>query len=192
MSVVFLVSLHFCGVGVEPPGTEKWREEYAVWSTVIDQVFTDTETKLFVVLDQTSYQDSDDAGLHKWLQGLLKRSPELAASDLFADFLVRSKRSIHLQDKFTLDTDYVLVSEEQIDELLQKDSDCWTGFHRKYPDADGLLRLSGVGFNQTRDQALVYVRVQMVGFSWKGKHVVLSKKDGQWTVRHALLTLMEV
>jgi hypothetical protein len=64
----------------------------------------------------------------------------------------------------------------------------WATFHRHYPGANVLLKLSDVGFNQSRTQAVIYVEAIHVGdarrncLGGEGFYVSLSKVHGKWVI----------
>jgi hypothetical protein len=60
----------------------------------------------------------------------------------------------------------------------------WGLFYRIYPDSQGVMTLSGIGFNQNATQALAYVGNQMHWASGAGYYVLLSKEDDRWIIKH--------
>ena len=66
----------------------------------------------------------------------------------------------------------------------------WPDFFRRYPKAQGLLKLSRVGFNQAGDRALLYIRNQWGGKSGLGGFVFLSLKGSQWVVTEKTVEIL--
>lgn len=58
----------------------------------------------------------------------------------------------------------------------------WDAFYKAYPGAQGHMTLSRVGFNQTLDEALVYVTNGAGELAWEGYYLLLSKVDRAWKV----------
>ena len=55
-------------------------------------------------------------------------------------------------------------------------------FQKEFPHNQGLIALSGVGFNRTRTQAMFYVD-HFCGLCGGGRYVLMAKIDGAWHVR---------
>ena len=58
----------------------------------------------------------------------------------------------------------------------------WRRFYARYPDSPGLVRLSRVGFDRAREQALVFVYHICGGRCGTGGYVLLSRAGEQWEV----------
>ena len=66
-------------------------------------------------------------------------------------------------------------------EHIFRDGDGWARFRREFPESDGTLRFSRVGFDQDVTQAILYAGQQ---FDWNlgsGGFWLFSKLDGEWT-----------
>ena len=55
-------------------------------------------------------------------------------------------------------------------------------FQKEFPHNQGLIALSGVGFNRTRTQAVFYVD-HFCGLCGGGRYVLMAKVDGAWHVQ---------
>ena len=55
-------------------------------------------------------------------------------------------------------------------------------FYKKYPNFDGVISLSQVGFNERHDQALVYVAYTCGGLCGSGSYVLLARTNGRWLI----------
>lgn len=66
----------------------------------------------------------------------------------------------------------------------------WDEFFARYPSARGRLALSRVGFNDSGNQALVYVWHAYGNLGAEGRAFLLEKESGKWMVVQAVLCAM--
>ena len=59
-------------------------------------------------------------------------------------------------------------------------SDGWQGFRRRFPDSGGFLQMSVVGFDSTRQRAMVYVAHSCGGLCGGGTHHLLERDGTRW------------
>jgi len=66
---------------------------------------------------------------------------------------------------------------------LNQDEDwSWDGFYESFPKYVGLTRVSRVGFNEDRTQALLYIGRQTHWLSGLGVVYFLVRAAGQWNI----------
>ena len=82
------------------------------------------------------------------------------------DFLKKNLYSTKLQKQFPIDERYYLISEDE-------------AYTRGY----FVLGLSRVGFNSSKDRALVYVTYSMGGRNTKERYFALTRTGDQWVVQ---------
>ena len=80
-----------------------------------------------------------------------------------------------LQPDMEIGAGYVLLTQNDKSQLFNQNQDGWQLFYEKYPDAPGITALSRVGFNQTLDQALVYVGTQSQWLAGAGYYLLLKR-----------------
>lgn len=98
-------------------------------------------------------------------------------------FVARNNRAYPLiSGDFSVDQPIVLLSQADISEFFGDQGTGWDGFYEKYPDAQGILELSRVGFNATTTQALVYAGNQSNWLAGIGWLILLEKHGDQWEV----------
>jgi len=165
-------------------------EEYAVYSAVLNAEFAaETATRQFVIDDYTpSPKKPKFTG---FIGGLTFSGAALPPIDpqTAADFDAKIKESSALERKFSLNLPYVLVSECDLRKIFPPDAQGhidagpWQQFYEKYPGALGIISLSRVGFNSTKQEAVVRVAVQYGLLGGSGKVFVLSKRSEKWEIR---------
>ncbi len=156
-------------------------EEYAVYSTLINQMYNFDGIDRVVIGSQTSIQDSIAGNSNTTLQYVAKHLPRDSVSwETLNDFQAKNKQPQLLKPLFKIELKYVFLSKEEQGELFQTDND-WTAFLIKYPK-QRLITLSRIGFNHEMNQAIVYIGSQSGPKSGSGFYVLLTKKDGIWSI----------
>jgi hypothetical protein len=71
--------------------------------------------------------------------------------------------------------------------MMEMSEEGWARFYDEYPQSEGFLSLSRVGFGRKKSQALVYValvRGHLSGRMWgDGRYILVLKKKGRWRVQ---------
>ncbi len=112
-----------------------------------------------------------------------KRMPAVANATI-ADFRRQPPQSV--AKRFLLLRTILFAPPKTVEELFRT-SGGWGEFHRRFPDTDGYLRFSPVGFNAARKEALVaidYSCGELCGF---GRWISLVKKHGVWQVKESIM-----
>jgi hypothetical protein len=101
---------------------------------------------------------------------------------LIDDFNSKNEGPHRLSDRFSADKKVVLLLEAESAEIFNKGG--WDEFYRRYPRSGGLILLSRVGFNASRDLAFLYVGSSSGPRSGTGCFVLLqkSKANGKWYI----------
>lgn len=95
-----------------------------------------------------------------------------------SNYLEVNKKIWLIQEKFTLEIPYKIVSGETIKSMVEKNN--WEEFYNRYPNSGGYIGLSAVGFNEDKTIAVVYVAHSCGQLCGGGRYHVLRKKDGKW------------
>lgn len=156
------------------------REEYAVYSAMIPMIYGGARANHLVIVNPTLYAGSTKSKGN--IEFTFPGGPPVS-QQTFDDFLQRNKSNRWLTRKFDLNCEYVLVDAVEIKTIASfKPMDDWKEFHRKYPEAAGYVTLSRVGFNETRDQALMLTSFVCHPLCDEGVYILLAKSDGAWKV----------
>ena len=168
-------------------------EEYAVYSSLLSAKYATQKVQRLVIDDYTPSPKRDPfIGFIAGMTFSGAKRPEVQP-ETAKDFDAKNKESFALEKKFSLTLPYVLVSESDLREIFRRDAKgyisegAWRRFYEKYPGAQGIMSLSRVGFNRTKDQALVYVANQSSLLGGSGSFLVLSKRNGKWEIQKEAL-----
>lgn len=165
-------------------------EEYAVYSALIQAVFIDPykdadRPELIVIDDETSLGPTGPT-LAETLKFVQVDLPGLT-DEVVQDFAARNQQTYPLEPLLTLSVKNVLISQEELNTIF-KNQDGWDIFYSKFPNSQGRMTLSCVGFNPEKDMALVYVGNQSYWLAGAGFYVLLEKVAGQWIVKSKTIT----
>lgn len=103
-------------------------------------------------------------------------------------FRVQNDAAYPVRPDLELGSGYVLLSQSEMSQIFSQNRDGWELFYERYPDAPGITTLSKVGFNNTLDQALVYVGTMSHWLAGAGYYVLLKKSNGSWIVDQQVMT----
>ncbi|MBA7572259.1 hypothetical protein ES708_14035 [subsurface metagenome] len=91
----------------------------------------------------------------------------------------------YLDNMFSIGTtDVRLISEDEYDYFLDRDyrENKWSIFYDKYPNSNGLIELSRIGFNHDFNQAILEIWHSVGKTGSKGIIYFLTKTDDIWIV----------
>ncbi len=145
-------------------------EGYKVYSTIIPRDPTDPGQTLVIEAQTFSFA--------------MCLAPEGESAPILepaiANYQDLARRRWHLIRKFSLSKPYTLVEKRDLDGYFEKGSGGWEGFYSRYPKSGGYFFLSPVGFNSSKDVAVVAMTHSCGPLCADGKFSVLRKKDGEW------------
>jgi hypothetical protein len=157
-------------------------EVYAVYSAVIQTRYIDTRKPELIVIGDETGLDYFSGTLGDHLKSVRQGLPDLT-DEVSANFETQNQQPQPLKPLLTLSVKYVFISQSEI-EMTFKGQDGWKIFYDKYPNAQGHMRLSGVGFNPQRDLALVYVDNMSQALMGGGYYILLKKVNDKWTIQN--------
>jgi hypothetical protein len=163
-------------------------EEYAVYSALIHSLYANG-AKVLVIDNFVSGcvpVGNNAEGERAWLKSLDKlpsKLPKLSAKTI-ADFKSKARTCRTIEAKLTLPTKYILFSQAERRAIFSKAdvNQSWQSFRQKYPDANGYINISNIGFNEDRTQALVDTFRKCGDKCGGEKMVLLTKTNGKWSV----------
>lgn len=164
-------------------------DEYAVLSVLLSKKSQGDKLQRFVIADHTiASKKGPFTGIAFGLTFSGARPPEVQP-DTKVDFDTKGRDTSLLAAHFNLKLPYVLVSDKELHEVFRDepkgspDQEGWHRFYERYPGAPGILAISRVGFNASKDQAMIFV-IHRAGFlAGSGVFYVMHKQqDGGWEI----------
>ena len=161
-------------------------EEYAVYDTVIKSLYQTESIELIVINDHTATDLAPGETLEQAMQYVQDNMEQVIDPETLADYKNQNQKSIQLEESFSLDIPYILLTETQSNQILDATNN-WDNFNQTYPNAQGIMTLSRVGFNAGRDQAVLYIGNRAGLGTGEGFYVFLTKEGEEWAINSSLL-----
>jgi hypothetical protein len=174
-------------------------EEYEIFTLVIDSLFVKPDTKQIVICDSTlspcyEFLANRIPKSYKSLSKLFKyRKIKMISKILANDFYIQNTRKYFLnKNAFKFNLPCTLLTNRNLtknvfDSIICIDSDCWKLFYSMYPKAQGITTVSRVGFNNNKNQAILYVDVGRGYLDAVSYFILLEKKYGIWRIKKKIL-----
>jgi len=187
--IVFLAFLVAACAGsptpVSTPSTAQIdTEEQAVYAALLRNLYTASN---YALMDTTATGMSGVTDTGTSLDRMLLDMHDLERSTA-ESFSTRNATTTPVSPDMVLGVEYVLVSQEEMSQIFSQNRDGWVLFYERYPDTPGITTISRVGFNESLDQALVYIGTMSHWLAGAGYHVLLGKVNGAWIVEQQVMT----
>jgi len=150
-----------------PTAVDSKSEDYVIYSVVLDEYFAKQQQIKHVMIGDHTTMDFPPILIG--MSGLgdsMKEIRETAAKDLLQDYTQENKISVLLEARFSSRLPVALISEARRDRIFDMKGegekktanlDGLRELERLYPNSQGFMSLSRIGFNKDSTQALVYV-----------------------------------
>lgn len=137
--------------------------------------------------DDTLLEDDDGKPLSwKKMSGYLHKEVRTLQGSTLDSFRDATNHPAPFSPSFHLPVPYELVAKAEIDAIFKKGG-WWMDFYKKYPDSQGLLTLSRVGYSADRKQAMFHAKNHCGGKCGTGSYVVMEKTNRGWKVAKEVL-----
>jgi len=163
------------------PAPQDSAVDYAVYKALVETMYTDPKVQRVVIRDYTISSLNPAVSDDKMFEALQKDLPEVDQA-MRDSYLARNAQSSLLNDRFNLKVPVTLLSQADFDGFFAKGGKGWDNFYFQYPNSQGVLALSRVGFNASGDKALVCASTQVYALAGAAYAVVLSLENGLWKV----------
>jgi hypothetical protein len=157
-------------------------EEELVYLAVLNDLFLKDNVKLLVISNQTRFYSNPDylkeIPFEQRFQDM-KKYYVAATDDTLKDFDSKMRQSLKLNFIFELPVKYIFINKEEVSKGKEGGI---IAFSKKYPDAEGMIEFSAVGFNEEKNQAFVrvdFIYCPLCGF---GNSILLEKINDNWKI----------
>jgi hypothetical protein len=150
-------------------------ETYRVYSALIQAKYVGGGIERIVIEEETGHHFNESTLESIQHTFKLKR-------DILDDFIAQNRTPRFLEDVFKLNVEVVLFDEVEAKGVFSPEDYAWVTFHEKYPNSQGLIKLSGVGFNKDMTRALVQVGIERCVDCGEGWIFLLENRNGNWVV----------
>lgn len=162
-----------------PSAADIEKEEQAIYS-----FFVGGGERTVLILQDTS-ADISANDPQKSLDYIRSGLPSLS-DEALDNFVQRNQQSGPLAPGMELDVDYILLSTEELSEITRQPN--WGEvITQKYPGSYGYTMFSRVGFNNTLDQAVIYVGSMAAPLMGSGFYYLMEKENGDWVIKEQVM-----
>ncbi len=161
-----------------PNAADIEKEEQAVYSFFMPASGT------ALILQDTSTSMSEDNP--QQTMDYVKSGMKDISNETISNFLNRNKQSGQLSTDMQLGVNYVLISQDELHKITSQ-SNWGDVLNEAYPGSHGYLIFSRVGFNNTLDQALIYVGQMRGPLNGNGDYYLMEKQNGQWVIKDQIM-----
>lgn len=166
-----------CSLFTSPPKpsqAEVEKEEQAVYAFFA----RGKETALILQNTSTGISDDDARTTIENLKGSL---PGISKATI-DNYIERNTQPAQLSPDMNLGVEYTLLSQQELANITKQPN--WNEIlAEKYPGSNGYLIFSHAGFNQTLDQAVIYVGQVAGPLMGSGSYYLLEKQNEEWKVK---------
>ena len=174
-------------------------DDYAIYSKILEDRFVRPGVEHLIIGDHTMMKfPRIMAGMTDFGDSPeVKKLRRAIAKDTQADYDAKNKTPAALESKFSISIPVVLLSAVERDEIFgvtgegDKKTADRKGFEtldRLYPNSQGFMRLSRVGYNHARTQALVSAGNVCGPLCGEGRVFLLVKDGNSWKIKYAVTT----
>jgi len=162
-----------------PSAADIEREEQAVYS-----FFVSGSTGTVLILQNTS-TDIPSKNPQQTID-YIKSGLKSLSKETLDNYLVRNANPSPLSLDMDLGAKYVLLSEDELHKIISQPN--WGDvLTEKYPGSHGYTVFSRVGFNNSLDQAVIYVGKMAAPLMGTGDYYLMEKKNGNWVIKEQVM-----
>jgi hypothetical protein len=155
-----------------PPAADIEKEEQAVYS-----FFVGADKGTVLILQETTTSISEMTPQE--LRQSIKSDFKSVSNETIDSFVARNAQPSQLSQGMNLGVDYTLLSTDELAKISSQPN--WGELlAKKYPNSHGYNIFSRVGFNNSLDQAVIYVGKVAGPMMGSGSYYLMEKKNGEW------------
>lgn len=165
--------------------------EYDVYNVVLKKLFIKPDNKQLVIQKFTSGEFIDERQTSQFQ--LLDRENTPVEAETIENYNALNKASVKLKNDFGISSKVNLATDAELKPILETFKTDGSG--KAYKDAlikkyetTIIIRLSRVGFNKSRNQALIHVGYICGSVCGEGSYIVLSKENDVWVIKRVIMS----
>ncbi|HLM01228.1 MAG TPA: hypothetical protein VK400_09220 [Pyrinomonadaceae bacterium] len=188
---IFVFLFFACGNPEKPTcNNDENFNEYAVYSAIIQTVYSKSAQQQIVILDKTNIGEMNLSELdfrEESLKELRKDFPDFDKS-VADNFNSKIGLRSPLERKFSVSMPYVFASEKDFEEIYMAHyPKYYDKFQEKFPEAvspgsSRMILLSKPGFNENLNQAVAFIQI----WADRKSYFLLKREYCEWKVRKEL------
>lgn len=161
------------------------KQEQAVYSAILAWTFG---APFYVLRNQSAIEGASPEETAENFQYIAKDLGALSG-DTLVYYLQANQQQQAIPADLNLGAPYTVIDETQLRGLLASDTERWSGFFARFPDAPGVLDIGHVGFDVAGKQALAFLSWQAGGLAMWCRYFLLELDGDTWRVVDDVITL---
>ena len=180
--LVLLVLTAACTAKPTPAPTpltdQVYIEEQAVYAYLLPEMY---QNRGYVIMATTATGPTGVENTDQTLDYVLQNMHDVNPKTLDS-FKSRNDTAHPIRPDMDLGSSYTLLTQAEKNQIFGQNQSGWEIFYNHHPHAPGITSLSRVGFNDTLDQALVYIGTQSNWLAGAGYYILLKKGVEGWSI----------
>lgn len=164
--------------------------DYQIYSTVLTE--TQANSKQLIVFQTSSkgMSISEEIGSDSYVKFFKSEIPDLDLT-VFTDYNRINANAVNFDNKFTVNSKTVkLIGEEELNFIFSIGdiNGSWEQFYKKYPNSNGYIRFSRIGYNTDKTWAFLEIGNFYASLGAEGAIVILKKENAAWKIAKIQMT----
>ena len=160
------------------------KEDIQIYTAVLKHGIPSQSDKILILEDSlVDTFSNNDENLAENLSKETGVSPRC-----FEEWSLKNRESTNIKFKISSELDISFLSAFDLDTVFNenKAKENWTRFNNLYKDYDGFIAISQIGYNDTKDQAVLLLEHHCGASCGTGKFISLIKKLNKWSVESTM------
>ena len=160
------------------------KEDIQIYTAVLKHGIPSQSEKILILEDSlVDALSNNDENLAENLSKETGVSPRC-----FEEWSLKNRESTSIKFKISSELDISFLSTYNLDSLFNENTakENWTRFNNLYEDYDGFIAVSRIGYNDTKDQAVLLLEHHCGASCGTGKFISLIKTLNKWSVESTL------
>lgn len=160
------------------------KEDIQIYTAVLKHGIPSQSEKILILEDSlVDTLSNNDENLAENLSKETGVSPRC-----FEEWSLKNRESTSIKFKISSELDISFLSTYNLDSLFNENTakENWTRFNNLYEDYDGFIAVSRIGYNDTKDQAVLLLEHHCGASCGTGKFISLIKTLNKWSVESTL------
>ena len=104
----------------------------------------------------------------------------LLREDTLTNFIAQNANSRKVADMYPIPAQYTIISAEDYRDIIGRDNSGWGRFYERFPNTNGVLEVSQIGFDSTQTQALICSGSMHGGCVGHGRNYLYQLTGDSW------------
>jgi hypothetical protein len=158
--------------------------DYQIYSLGITDPQANTKQPVVLQTSSKGKSISEEIGSDSYVKLLKSEIPDLDAT-VFTDFKTKNASTVNFDNKFSMSSKTVkLIGQEELNFVFSVSdiNGSWENFYKTYPNSNGYINFSRIGYNTTKTQAVLEIGNFYASLGADGAIVFLQKKNAVWKI----------